>query len=271
MASFEFLKIIQHQKVAEIRLNRPDKANALNEKLWFEIESAIHWADESNDVRSVVFCSEGNKFCAGIDFEFISSIALRIEPLPEGRKQEYLLSIIRSLQKSFTAIERCRKPVIAAIQGVCYGGGIDLITACDIRHASVDASFSVKEVDLGIVADIGTLQRLPRLVGDGIARELALTGRVFHAQEAQGFGLINQLAADHKSLWELALEQATLIAEKSPLAIRGTKHIMNYSRDHSVQEGLDYVALWNAGMLMSVDLKQSMEAMMGRKKAQYID
>jgi enoyl-CoA hydratase len=154
---------------------------------------------------------------------------------------------------------------------VCYGGGIDLISACDIRHAAADATFSVKEVDLGIVADVGTLQRLPHLVGEGRAREWALTGRIFQATEAERAGLINTVTPDAQSLLDLAREQAALIAEKSPLAVRGTKHIMNYSRDHTVAEGLDYVAVWNAGMLMSLDLKLAVEAAMQRRQAEFPD
>jgi enoyl-CoA hydratase len=271
MPDFEFLKVTLANNVAEISLNRPDKANALHEKMWFEVEAAFRWADETAEVRAVILRSEGPRFCSGIDFEFVLSIAKRLESLPEGRRQEQLLILIRSLQASFTRIENCRKPVIAAIQGVCYGGGIDLVAACDIRHASADASFSVKEVDLGIVADIGTLQRLPRIVGEGRAREWALTGQVFDALAAQRAGLINEVRPDAQSLLEFVRAQAALIAEKSPLAVRGTKQILNYSRDHSITEGLDYVALWNTGMLMSLDLKLAVEAAMQRKKAVFPD
>ncbi len=271
MPDFEFLKITHSQKVAEVSLNRPEKANALNEKLWFEIGAAFRWADETPDVRAVVLRSEGSRFCSGIDFELIQSITHRIESLAEGRRQEYLFGLIRSLQDSFTMIETCRKPVIAAIQGVCFGGGIDLITACDWRYGSTDATFAVKEVDLGIVADIGTLQRLPRIIGEGRAREWALTGKVYTAQAALDAGLLNELSADHQSLLALAREQAALIAEKAPLAVRGTKQILNFSRDHGVREGLEYVATWNAGMLMSIDLKTSVEAALTRKKPIYPD
>lgn len=271
MPDFEFLKLVHSNKVAEVSLNRADKANAIHEKMWFEIEAAFRWADETPEVRAVILRAEGSRFCSGIDFEFVHSMARRIENLPDGRRQEQMLAIIRSLQKSFTSIESCRKPVIAAIQGVCYGGGIDLITACDIRHAAADATFAVKEVDVGIVADVGTLQRLPRIVGEGRAREWCLTGKVIQVDEAQRGGLINAIAPDAPSLLELAREQAALIAEKSPLAIRGTKQILNYSRDHGVTDGLEYVAAWNAGMLMSLDLKLAVEAAMNRKKAVYPD
>ncbi|HYX31955.1 MAG TPA: crotonase/enoyl-CoA hydratase family protein [Oligoflexus sp.] len=271
MPDFEFLKITHQNKVAEVSLNRPDKANALHEKMWFEVEAAFRWADETPDVRAVILRSEGSRFCSGIDFEFVHSIGQRMGSLPDGRRQEQLLATIRALQKSFTMLETCRKPVIAAIQGVCYGGGIDLVTACDIRHASADATFSVKEVDLGIVADIGTLQRLPKIVGEGRAREWALTGKVFQADEAQRAGLINEVTADAASLLELARGQAAQIAEKSPLAVRGTKQVLNYSRDHTVAEGLEHVATWNAGMLLSHDLRLAVEAAMGRKKANFPD
>jgi enoyl-CoA hydratase len=271
MPDFEFLKVTLANKVAEVSLNRPDKANALHEKMWFEVEAAFRWADETPEVRVVILRSEGPRFCSGIDFEFVHSIARRIESTPDGRRQEQLLALIRSLQASFTRIESCRKPVIAAIQGVCYGGGIDLVSACDIRHAAADATFSVKEVDLGIVADIGTLQRLPKIVGEGRAREWAFTGKVFNALEAQRAGLINEVAQDIQGLLEFVREQAALIAEKPPLAVRGTKQILNYSRDHSVADGLDYVATWNAGMLMSLDLKLAVEAAMQRKKAIFPD
>jgi enoyl-CoA hydratase len=271
MPDFEFLKLVHAHKVAEVSLNRADKANAINEKMWFEVEAAFRWADETPDVRAVILRAEGSRFSSGIDFEFVQSLARRTENLPDGRRQEQMLTIIRSLQKSFTSIESCRKPVIAAIQGVCYGGGIDLISACDIRHATADATFAVKEVDLGIVADIGTLQRLPRIVGEGRAREWCLTGKVIQAAEAQRAGLINEITPDAKSLLELARKEAALIAEKSPLAVRGTKQVLNYSRDHGVADGLEYVAAWNAGMLMSMDLKLAMDAAMNRKKAVFPD
>jgi enoyl-CoA hydratase len=271
MSAYTAVKLTYRKKVAELTLNRPDKANALNETMWYEIEAAIRSLDTNPEVRAIVLRAEGSRFCAGIDFEFISNIMQKISHQSDGHKQEKMLRIIRTLQHSFTALENCRKPIIAAIHGQCLGGGIDLITACDIRHASTDATFSVKEVDLGIVADVGTLQRLPRIVGEGVAREWCLTACTIQAEEAQRRGLVNQLASDQQSLWQLAHEQAALLAEKSPLAIRGTKHILNYSRDHSVQQGLDYVAAWNAGMLLSSDLKIALEAITQQRKPEFPD
>lgn len=269
--NFEFLKVQQEQKVAEVTLMRPDKANALNEKLWNEIGTVFASLDKTPEVRAIVLKAEGPHFCAGIDFEFVGSISKRMQGMAEGQKQETLRLFIKSLQHAFTALEACRKPVIAAVQGVCFGGGIDLIAACDIRHASSDASFSVKEVDVGMVADVGTLQRLPPIIGQGRARELAFTGRVFTAAEAQSMGLINQLVKTKDEVWTLAREQAQLIASKSPLAVRGTKEILNYSRDHSISDGLDYVATWNAGMLLSADMQKSVMAFLTKKPAVYDD
>ncbi len=268
---FSSLRIEHSEKVAEIILNRPQKANALNETLWFEIGRAFQWADQTTEVRVVILRGEGAHFSAGIDFEFVQSIGQRFTAKTDGHRQEDLRSYIKQLQDAFSAAELCRKPVIAALQGSCYGGGIDLISACDIRYASQDTSFCVKEVDLSIVADIGTLQRLPRLIGEGRARELALTARVFDSTEALAMGLVSRVLPSSTDLLAYAREQAHIIAQKSPLAVRGTKHILNYSRDHSIAEGLDYVATWNAGQLFSEDLRRSIDALRSKKLPSFAD
>ncbi len=252
-------------------LNRPEKANAMDETLWFEIGDMANWADETPEVRVVVLAGRGRSFTAGIDFTHIASIVSRAESHGEGRKQEALYQMILKLQGSFTALESCRKPILAAIHGACYGGGIDLITACDMRYATEDARFSVKEVDLGIVADVGTLQRLPPLVGEGMARELALTGRMFDAAEAKSMGLLNQTYASQQALMDGATTLARSIAGKSPLTVRGIKHVMNYSRGRTVAEGLEYVATWNAAMLLSEDAKEATMAFMTKQEPTFKD
>jgi enoyl-CoA hydratase/carnithine racemase len=158
------------------------------------------------------------------------------------------------------AAEACRKPILAAIHGACIGGGVDLITACDIRYATADARFSVKEIDLAIVADLGTLQRLPRLIGDGLARELAFTGRSFGGEEALAMRLVNRVFADQEALLSAVLEAARVIARKSPATIRGIKQELNYSRDHTVAQGLLHVAKHNASHLFSDDLAEALAA-----------
>jgi enoyl-CoA hydratase len=268
---FADLTVSIEDKVAYITLHRPDKSNALSQRLWHEIGDAFRWADQTPEVRCVVLSGAGKNFCAGIDFALIQQLGASIEPLSEGRKQETMRQTIKELQACFTAVEECRKPVLAAVHGACFGAGIDLIAACDMRYATRDSMMSVKEVDLGIVADIGTLQRLPRIVAEGVARELALTARSFQGMEAKEFGLVNQVYATQEELLEQVDQVARSIARKSPLAIRGTKQIMNYSRDHSVAEGLDYVATWNAGMLMSTDLQKSVEAAMSKMLPEFED
>ncbi len=168
-------------------------------------------------------------------------------------------------------MDHCRKPVIAAIQGYCLGGAIDLISACDMRYCSADARFSIKEIDMGMAADVGTLQRLPRIIGDGMMRELAYTGRTLDGAEAQAIGLVNRVYENPEALMEGVNELARQIAEKSPLAIRGTKEMIRYMRDHRVDDGLEYIATWNAAMLQAADLRVAVAAHMARQKPDFAD
>ncbi|MEC9466504.1 MAG: crotonase/enoyl-CoA hydratase family protein [Myxococcota bacterium] len=268
---FSTLEVELKDNIVTARLNRPDKANALNETLWYELGDLARWVDETPAARVLALLANGKHFTAGIDFSLMMTVVGKVAHLPDGHKQEALRKKILSLQDSFTQFERCRKPVIAAIDGSCIGGGIDLITACDIRYASSAATFCVKEVDLAIVADIGTLQRLPPIVGEGMARDLALTGRSFGADEALKMGLISRVLPDGPALEEAVLQAATSIAAKSPLTVRGVKQVMNYSRGRTVEEGLDHVATWNAAMLMSKDTQEAMSAMMEKRTPTFDD
>ena len=175
------------------------------------------------------------------------------------------------MQDCLSSVERCRKPVLAAIHGACIGAGVDLVTCCDMRYGAADAQFSVREIDVGMVADVGTLQRLPHLIPDGVARELAFTGRSLEAGEANEIGLINRVFETQETLLEGAKKVARSIAGKSPLAIRGTKEMLNFGRDHSVADGLNYVATWNAAMMMSADLSESMAAMREKRLPKFED
>ncbi len=246
--------------VAVLTLNRPGKANAMEEAMWHELRDAMRHADETGAIRAVVLRGAGKHFTAGIDLAMLEGLAARLRDEDGARSREKLRRLILDLQETLTSIERCRKPVLAAVHGACYGGGIDLVTACDMRYCSADAKFSVKEIDVGMTADVGTLQRLPRLVGEGMARELAYTGRVVDGVEAQAIGLVNRCFATPEALFEGAMAVAGTIAAKSPLAIRGCKEMITYARDHSVADGLNYVATWNAAMLLSRDLQESAAA-----------
>jgi enoyl-CoA hydratase len=165
-----------------VRLNRPDKANAMNAAMWQEIRQAFHWVDATPEARVAVLQAEGKYFTAGIDLQMMMGLGPQIANDCDGRMREALRRVILDMQDTLTSLERCRKPVLAAIHGACIGGGIDLITCADMRYCSADASFTIKEIDIGMTADVGTLQRLPRLVGEGITRELAYTGRTFDAR-----------------------------------------------------------------------------------------
>lgn len=257
--------------VLELRLNRPDKSNALDDALWQELRTAFDWADATPAVRVVVLSGAGKHFCAGIDLAMLGGIMARIANPDEARSREALRRLILDLQDCLSAIERCRKPVLAAIQGACLGGGLDLACCCDMRYASTDAVFSVREIDIGMVADVGSLQRLPGLIAPGLARELAYTGRDLGADEALRSGLVNQLWPDAEALRAGVLAIARRIAGKSPLAVRGSKEILNYSRDHSVADGLNHVATWNAAMLLSADLREAMQAGRERRPPSFAD
>lgn len=269
---FQHLTIEVKDYVAHVELNRPERSNAINETLWFEIGQAFQWLDRESDARAAILTGSGNNFCGGLDFSFLMSITAKFAGIKcEGRKREWLRRHVMDMQAAFTAIEECRLPVLVAIQGACVGGAIDLITACDMRYATSDAYFNVKEVDLGLAADVGTLQRLPSIVGQGIAREWAYTARNVDATEGHRTGLVNAVYDDHTAMLEGVRDIAQTIASKSPLAIRGTKAILNHARDHSVQEGLDYVATWNASLLISNDSAECMNAKMQKRETEFAD
>jgi enoyl-CoA hydratase len=257
--------------IAQIQLDRAERSNAMNEAMWQELRTVFNWADATPEVRVVVLSGAGRNFCAGIDLAMLGGVAEVVAHKDPARSREALRRLILDLQDCLSSIERCRKPVLAAIQGACIGGAVDLVTCCDMRYCSADAQFSVREIDVGMTADVGTLQRLPRLVPDGVVRELAYTGRNVEASEAQMIGLVNRVFATPEALAEGVHQLAQTIAAKSPLAIRGTKEMLNYGRDHSVADGLNYIATWNAAMLMSADLNESMAAMREKRLPKFAD
>jgi enoyl-CoA hydratase len=257
-------------KVAHIAFNRPDKRNAMSIDFWHDMRAAFAEIDTRSDVRAVVISSSGPHFSAGMDLSVFGSLRTPGE-IDEGRKRENLRRQVLWFQECFSVIERCRAPVLAAIQGGCIGGGVDLASACDMRYASADAFFVIKEIDIGMVADVGTLQRLPLLMPDGLMRELAYTGRRLPADEAKACGLVNAVFADHAALVTGVLDIARVIAAKSPLAIAGTKEILNYGRDHTVADGLNYIATWNAGMLVTNDMTEAFAATAQKRAATFDD
>ncbi|KAJ3103193.1 putative enoyl CoA hydratase [Phlyctochytrium planicorne] len=267
MSKFETLRVSRKENVVHVELNRPKKLNAMNSVFWKEMRKCFAEIRDDKEVLAVVISGgECKGFTAGLD---LADGMLSLEGEP-ARVAMRILPEIEALQQSFTAIEESGKAVIAAVHGFCIGGGIDLITACDIRLCSADAVFSVKEVDIGLAADVGTLQRLPKVVGNqSWVREVCLTARNFGAAEALTVGLVSKVLSSKAEVIEEAMKIATIIAAKSPIATIGTKRVLNYSRDHTVAEGLHYVALWNSVMLNTEDVPVAATATLSKQNPKF--
>jgi len=266
---YECFEVTIANKVAHIQLKRPDAFNSMIASFWTELPQIVREIDASASARAIVISSTGKHFSAGMDLEVFSggsSLSVGSGVTEEGRKRAYMWMMVQHLQDSFTALEQARIPVLCAIQGGCIGGAIDMVSAADMRYCSADAFFCVMEINIGMTADVGTLQRLPKIIPEGIARELAYTGDRMPAQRALECGLVNQVFEDHDSLVEGVLEIAGRIATRSPLAIWGTKEMINYTRDHSVADGLRYIAGWQSGMFQPADMFEEFAAK-GEKRA----
>ena len=253
--------------VAFLKLDRPEKMNALSMPLWEELIDVFEQCSMDPLVRCVVLGGEGKHFCSGMDLGVFAQMAeLTDAESCEGRQREQLSRIIQYFQNGCSAPELCTKPVLASIHGNAVGGAIDLLTACDLRYSTEDAFFSVKEVDLAIVADVGTMQRLPKIVGDQRARELTYTGRGFSGIEAKEIGLVLENFATLQDLEDHVANVARTIASKSSITVRGIKQVSLYSRDHpDVSESLQYVKQWNTSYLMTSDLQEAASAMMEKR------
>jgi len=265
------LKLSIDNKVAFLSFNRPEKANSLNVEAWEEMQSAFEYLDKQKDVRVIVLSGEGKHFCAGMDLTALMSVQDQSQGKCEAQKKDDIRQFIIKIQDTISSLEKCRKPVLAAIHNGCIGGAVDIITAADIRYCTEDAYFTIKEVDLGLVADIGTLQRLPNIIPPGIMAELAYTGRNFYGPEAKAIGLVNDHYSTKEEMMKHVTEVAQMIASKSPLVIRGIKETLLYKRDHSVEESLTQIANYNASMLISDDLMESFQAHMEKRNPVYKD
>ena len=258
-------KVEHDGHIAWLTLNRPAKRNVMGAPFFRELAAHFAVFDRDPDVRAVVVKAEGKSFTAGTDLEELASLLSG-----EGADQREATRMkILALQAGLTAIERCRKPVIAAVHSHCIGGGVDLISACDIRLATADAVFSIRETRMGIIADLGTLQRLPYIIGHGWFRELALTGRDFTAAEALQMRLITRICEDREALYAAAGTLARQIADCPPLAVQGTKDVILYSRDHGIDAGLNYVAQKNTAALPSRDAVEAVTAFMEKRPPKF--
>ena len=267
-STFDF-SVADH--VAHIRFNRPDKANAMIMAFWQEMADVFAEIEDRPEVRVVVISSTGKTFTGGLDLAAFAGIAADMMSGDRGRVGEQFRRTVAEMQESFAVIDRCRAPVLVAVQGGCVGGGVDLISACDMRYATEDAWFCIQEINIGMTADVGTLQRLPHLMPSGLVRELAYTGRRMAAEEAFRCGLVNRLFGNHALMMEEVMSIAHSIAAKSPLAIHGSKQMLNYTRDHNTADALDYMQVWQAGMFLTQDLMEQMQANQQKRPAQFAD
>ena len=262
-ADFDRLKAftvtIDENHVAEICLRRPEALNSMNADFWHELPEIIDALDRQGSARVIILCSSGKHFTAGMDLSVLSSMGGNPEQEP-ARQAEKLRRWILSLQDTFTKLEMARMPVISAVQGACIGGGVDMVCATDMRFCTSNAYFNVKETELGITADVGTLQRIESVMPAGLARELCFSSRNMGAEEARACGFINKVYDNHNEMLEGVRALATSIARHSPMAVHGTKAMLNYSRDHSVQDSLNHMATWQSGMFKKPDVKEAMQA-----------
>jgi enoyl-CoA hydratase len=265
--------------VAHLRLSRPQALNSMTPAFWRELPAIVNQLSDEGEARAIVLSSTGKHFTAGMDLAVFqgergaanaqAESGSNARSLEAGRARSLMRQSALVFQESFNALERARVPVLAAIQGGCIGGGVDLISACDARYCTADAFFCIQEINIGLTADVGTLQRLPRLVPEGIVRELAYTGRRLTAQKAQQVGLVNEIFPTHDALLESVLAIAHEIAEKSPLAVWGSKEMLNYTRDHSIADGLNYIATWQAGMFFGGDMAEAFAAKQAGRKPKF--
>ena len=260
--------------IAHIRMIRPDKANSMIPEFWDELPQIVNQLSEGNDARAIVLSAEGRHFCSGMDLSVFADnndVSVQSNAKHISRQRASFRTTALQLQRTFSCLEESRLPVLSAIQGACIGGGIDMVYATDLRYATKDAFFCIQEINIGMTADVGTLQRMPKLVPEGVVRELAYTGRNMSASEAKERGFVNEIYEDQDAMDDAVLEIAKEIASKSPMAIWGTKQTLNYGRDHSVADSLEYIATWNAAMFDPDDMAEAFMAQTENRDAEFPD
>jgi enoyl-CoA hydratase len=273
--NYESFKYTSEEGVGHLILNKGEDLNKMTMNFWYELPRILDEIDKDASLRVLILSSTGKHFCAGMDLKNFGSLGNDAEKktnVPDkARIGESLYRVAKELQNMLSKLEKLRIPVLAGIQGGCIGGGLDLVTAADMRFASKDAFFCIQEVNIGMAADIGTLQRLPRVIPEGKVRELAYTGRRMPAGEALEAGLVNKVYESHEEMVSGLKEMAAVIASKSPLAVYGTKAILNFSRDHTIAEGLEYNALWSGAMLPQEDMAEAMMSNIEKREPEFKD
>lgn len=268
--SYRCFDVTVADHVAHVVLNRPDELNTMVPEFWNDLPRIVSDLSDEGTTRAVVISSTGKHFSAGMDLSVFTGSGL-MSDAEAGRRNATFSLLVRKLQESFTALERTRMPVLAAVQGGCIGGAVDMVCAADMRYATEDAFFVIQETNIGMTADVGTLQRLPKLIPDGVAREMVYTGRRMTAQRALEVGLVNEVFPDQDSLVSGVLAIAAEIAAKSPLTIWGAKEALVYARDHSVSDSLHQISLWQTGAFQPADMMEAFAAKAEKRLPEFPD
>jgi len=253
--------------IAHLVLNRPEAMNTMHPTFWRELDAVLTHIHKAGEARVLVISSTGKHFSAGMALETFSGAISMDDQSPEGRAA--MFDLLAGMQATFTKLETLRIPVIAAIQGGCIGGAVDMVTACCIRYATTDAFFCVQEINIGMVADVGTLQRLPKLVPLAVVKELAYTGRRLPAQKALGYGLVNEVFDSLDAMLAGALQCAREIASKPPVAIWGTKQAIHYTRDHSVDDALKQMGWLQGAIWSNQHVREAVTAMKEKRAGEF--
>jgi enoyl-CoA hydratase len=255
--------------VAHLVLNRPEAMNTMHPQFWRELDETLSALHREGKARALVISSTGKHFSAGMALETFGGAIAMDDSTPEGRAAIY--DLLTDMQATFSKLETLRIPVIAAIQGGCIGGAVDMVTACCIRYATQDAFFCIQEINIGMVADVGTLQRLPKLVPLGVVKELAYTGRRLPAHKALGYGLVNEVFDTQEAMLAAALQCAREIAAKPPVAIWGSKQVIHYARDHSVDDALKQMGWVQGAIWSNAHVREAVTAMKEKRAGSFPD
>lgn len=253
--------------VAHLVLNRPAELNTMHPTFWRELDEVLTQIHHEGTARALVISSTGKHFSAGMALETFAGAIQMDDQSPEGRAA--IFDLLTDMQATFTKIENLRIPVICAIQGGCIGGAVDMVTAACIRYASADAFFCIQEINIGMVADVGTLQRLPKLIPFAVVKEMAYTGRRLPAARAMAYGLVNEVFDTHEATVAAALQCAKEIAAKPPVAIWGTKQAVTYARDHSVEDSLRQMGWLQGAVWSNAHVREAIAAMKDRRAGDF--
>ena len=274
MTTYTCFTVETKDKVAHIQLKRPDVFNSMNRAFWNELPDIVNKLNDEASARAIVISSTGKHFSAGMDLSvFTDGQGVSGSTTREAARARLgLRGEAARLQRSFSCLDEARMPVLMAVQGGCIGGAVDMSTCADMRYATKDAFFVIQEINLAMTADVGTFPRLCHLLPQGLVRELAYSGRRLPAKKAHDLGFVNELFDSQEQMLDHVLTLAREIASKSPLAVHGSKVMINYARDHSINDGLDYIATWQAGMFSAnVDMAESFKAKQEKRAPVYED